>query len=84
MHAKVISTERLTPSLVRVVLGGEGLRDFATPATTDTYVNLAFPAADAPYAAPFDPAEIRETHPREHWPARRRYTVRAWDPSARR
>ena len=82
MHALVKSTERLTPSLVRVVLGGAGLRDFAMPATTDTYVNLAFPAPGAPYAAPFDPAEIRDTHPRELWPARRRYTVRSWDPSA--
>ena len=63
MHAQVISTQRLTPSLVRVVLGGDGLRDFAMPATTDAYVNLAFPAAGAPYAAPFDPAEVRETHP---------------------
>ena len=83
MHAQVISTQRLTPSLVRVVLGGDGLRDFAMPATTDAYVNLAFPPADAPYAAPFDPAEVRQTHAREHWPARRRYTVRSWDDSAR-
>ena len=83
MHAHVLSTERLTPSLVRVVLGGDGLRDFAMPATTDTYVNLAFPPAGAPYAAPFSPAEVRETQPRELWPARRRYTVRAWDDVAR-
>ena len=83
MHAVVKSTERLTPSLVRVVLGGDGLRDFAMPATTDSYVNLAFPAADAPYAAPFDPAEVRGAHAEEVWPARRRYTVRSWDPSAR-
>ncbi len=83
MHAQVMSTQRLTPSLVRVVLGGDGLRDFAMPATTDAYVNLAFPPAGAPYAAPFDPAEVREAHPRELWPARRRYTVRSWDPSAK-
>jgi NADPH-dependent ferric siderophore reductase len=83
MHAQVISTEQLTPTLVRVVVGGDGLRDFTMPATTDTYVNLAFPAPGAPYAAPFDPAEVREAHGREHWPARRRYTVRSWDPAAR-
>ena len=83
MHAQVMSTQRLTPSLVRVVLGGDGLRDFAMPATTDAYVNLAFPPAGAPYAAPFDPAEVREAHARELWPARRRYTVRSWDPSAK-
>jgi NADPH-dependent ferric siderophore reductase len=83
MHAQVISTQRLTPTLVRVVLGGEGLHEFTMPATTDTYVNLAFPAPGAPYGAPFDPAEVREAHGREHWPARRRYTVRSWDPAAR-
>ena len=26
---------------------------------------------------------VRETHPKERWPARRRYTVRAWDAAAR-
>jgi len=64
MHANVVTTEQLTPSLVRVVLGGDGLRDFVMPDTTDTYVNLAFPTLEAPSA-------------------RRRYTVRAWDPMAR-
>ena len=47
MHATVMTTERLTPNLIRVVLGGDGLRDFAMPETTDTYVNLAFPALEA-------------------------------------
>jgi len=83
VHALVLSTEPLTPSLVRVVLGGDGLRDFAMPETTDTYVNLALPAPGATYAAPFEPAQIRDTYPKELWPARRRYTVRAWDPAAR-
>jgi NADPH-dependent ferric siderophore reductase len=44
MHANVVTTEQLTPSLVRVVLGGDGLRDFVMPETTDTYLNLAFPS----------------------------------------
>jgi NADPH-dependent ferric siderophore reductase len=83
MHAQVLSTARLTPSLVRVVLGGDGLRDFAMPETTDAYVNLAFPPAGAPYAAPFVPAEVKDAHPRELWPARRRCTVRTWDPTTR-
>jgi NADPH-dependent ferric siderophore reductase len=47
MHANVVTTERLTPNLVRVVLGGDGLRDFVMPETTDTYVNLAFPTLAA-------------------------------------
>jgi len=78
-HGRVVTTEWLTPTLVRVVLGGEGLTGFATPDATDTYVNVAIPPAGAPYEGVFSPAEVRETHPKEAWPARRRYTVREWD-----
>ena len=75
----VESASWLTPALVRVTLGGEGLAGFAMPDATDTYVNVAIPPAGAPYAVPFVPAEVREQHAPEHWPARRRYTVRHWD-----
>jgi NADPH-dependent ferric siderophore reductase len=76
-HGVVESREWLTPSLVRVVLGGPGLAGLVTPDATDTYVNVAIPPAGAPYAGAFEPAQVRETHP-EHWPVRRRYTVRSW------
>lgn len=78
---EVLRTERLTPSLVRVVLGGEGLAGFAAGTDTDTYVNLALAPAGAPYGGAFDPAEMRAAHP-EYAPARRRYTVRRWDADA--
>ncbi len=78
-HGQVESTEWLTPTLVRVVLGGDGLAGFTMPEATDTYVNVAIPPADAPYETVFSPADVREAHPRETWPARRRYTVRGWD-----
>lgn len=42
-HAEVENTEWLTPLLVRVVLGGEGLTGFEMPDATDTYVNVALP-----------------------------------------
>jgi NADPH-dependent ferric siderophore reductase len=70
MHiGRVESVERLTPHLVRIVLGGPGLADVEPLDHTDAYVNIALPR---PGAAPDDP------------PARRRYTVRAWDPVERR
>lgn len=75
----VESTEWVTPTLVRVVLGGPGLAGFDVPADTDTYVNVAIPPAGAPYDEVFAPAQVREQHDREHWPARRRYSVRRWD-----
>ena len=83
-YGTVESAEWITPALVRVVLGGPGLAGFETPDATDTYVNVAIPPAGAPYDAVFSPAEVREVHAKEHWPARRRYTVRSWDPTAGR
>lgn len=79
MHGEVVTTEVLTPHLVRVVLGGSGLEGFATPAGADAYVNAFFLPPEAPYSAPFDDAAVREL-PREQRPFPRRITVRAWDP----
>ena len=89
MHARVRSTSRITPSMVRVVLGDGDLDTFVMPGEpephTDTYVNVAIPPADAPYVERrvFDPAEVRADHPADVQPARRRYTVRTWDDAAK-
>lgn len=79
MHARVRTVTRLTPSMVRVVLGDGDLDSFEMPDDTDVYVNLAFPPADAPYGEVFDPQQVRDEHPADVQPARRRYTVRGWD-----
>ncbi|BFO20073.1 hypothetical protein SHKM778_64610 [Streptomyces sp. KM77-8] len=42
--AEVVRTERLTPHMQRVVLGGEGLSDFSLDSCTDHYVKLLFPS----------------------------------------
>ena len=83
MHGTVTSTTWLTPALVRVVLGGEGLVGFRLPEGTDAYVNIAVPPAGAPYGPVFDPADVRHLHGAEWAPARRRYTVRSWDADLR-
>jgi NADPH-dependent ferric siderophore reductase len=80
---QVIRTERVTPNMHRVVLGGEGLARFDAGQYTDHYVKLMFPAAGVTYPEPFDPAAIRASLPREQWPVTRTYSVRAWDPAAR-
>jgi len=80
----VASTQRLTPGLVRVVLEGGDLATLVMPDATDAYVNIALPPPHASYDEVFDPAGLRETHPRDQWPARRRYTVRRWDAAAAR
>ena len=84
MHGAVASTEWLTPALVRVVLEGGDLARLAMPEATDAYVNAAFRPAGASYGEVFDPQTVRETHPDDAPPARRRYTVRAWDPARHR
>ncbi|GAB2810722.1 siderophore-interacting protein [Actinocorallia aurea] len=74
----VLRKEQLTPHMVRVVVGGDDLKQrFQAGAFTDHYVKLQFPRADSP--VPFDPSVIRETLPRAEWPITRTYTVRAWD-----
>lgn len=81
--AEVLRTERITPHMVRVVLGGEGLAGFELAGFTDHYVKLCFAPEGADYAHPFDMARIREEQPRELWPTTRTYTVRSWDPATR-
>ncbi|MFH9063809.1 siderophore-interacting protein [Streptomyces coeruleorubidus] len=77
--AQVVRTERLTPHMQRVVLGGEGLADFAAGTCTDHYVKLLFPPEGVTYPEPFDMQRIRDGLPRDQWPVTRTYTVRHWD-----
>ena len=79
LRTTVISTERITPQMMRVVVGGDALADFDAGEFTDHYVKLQLPAPDADYGSDFDDAEIRATRPRELWPRTRTYSVRAWD-----
>ncbi|ETK30699.1 siderophore-interacting protein [Microbispora sp. ATCC PTA-5024] len=78
----VLRTERLTPHMIRVVLGGEGLAGFGAGEFTDHYVKLLFPVPGVDYPEPFDMGVIRAELPRDQWPRTRTYTVRSWDPAA--
>ena len=78
--AVVEHVEALTPRLIRIVFGGDGLAGFAAGEFTDHYVKLQVPPQGADYAAPFDVEEIRATRPREQWPRTRTYTVAALGP----
>ncbi|WP_282693674.1 siderophore-interacting protein [Streptomyces sp. CC208A] len=82
-EAHVVRTERITPHMVRVVLGGPGLDGFDAGAFTDHYVKLLFAPEGVTYPEPFDMERIRAEYPREQWPTTRTYTVRAWDPDRR-
>ncbi|ASW56227.1 siderophore-interacting protein [Plantactinospora sp. KBS50] len=80
---RVVRTERLTPHLIRVVLGGEELAGLPVGGCTDHYVKLIFPRPQVRYPEPFDLAAVHRDLPREQWPRLRSYTVRAFDPMAR-
>ncbi|MGW4724626.1 siderophore-interacting protein [Streptomyces sp. NPDC004291] len=82
-EARVVHTERITPHMVRLVLGGAGLDGFEAGEYTDHYVKLLFAPGGVTYPEPFDMERIREEFPREQWPTTRTYTVRAWDPERR-
>jgi NADPH-dependent ferric siderophore reductase len=85
---EVVRTERLSPHLVRVHLGGEGTRallEQAVPerlAATDAYVKLMLPPRGSGLVPPFALPALRETLPPEALPAVRTYTLRHADPAA--
>jgi NADPH-dependent ferric siderophore reductase len=81
-RGRVRRVERITPHMIRVVLGGEELAGFGAGEYTDHYVKLLFPQADVVYPDPFDMDVIRRDLPRDQWPRTRSYTVRSWDPRA--
>ncbi|WP_326823504.1 siderophore-interacting protein [Streptosporangium sp. NBC_01756] len=81
-RSEVRRVERLTPHMIRVILGGDGLAGFEADEFTDHYVKLLFPPAGVSYPAPFDLEAIKRDLPPEQWPTTRTYTVRAWDPEA--
>jgi NADPH-dependent ferric siderophore reductase len=82
--ARVEETIRLSPHMIRVIVGGEDLEGFGAGEFTDHYVKLQLPPVGADYTAPFDMEDIRARYPREQWPRTRTYSVRAWDAEARR
>ncbi|MBF4585920.1 siderophore-interacting protein [Curtobacterium sp. VKM Ac-2887] len=89
-HVFVVArTERLSPHMVRVHLGGPAFDDFvgtADPdklAATDKYVKLLLAKPSLGLEPPYDLEELRETLPKQDRPARRTYTVRAVDHTAK-
>ncbi|MFE2432588.1 siderophore-interacting protein [Streptomyces sp. NPDC059373] len=82
-RGRVERVERLTPHMIRVVLGGEGLANFDAGTYTDHYIKLLFPLDGVDYGEPFDLQRVRAELPRDQWPRQRTYTVRRWDADTR-
>jgi NADPH-dependent ferric siderophore reductase len=78
--AHVLRVERITPHMVRIVLGGPGLAGITAGQYTDHYIKLLFPPDGVVYPEPFDLQQIRELLPHDLWPRTRTFTVRQWNP----
>ncbi|GAB3403603.1 siderophore-interacting protein [Schumannella luteola] len=84
----VTSSERLSPHLVRLRFGGEGVAAWiaaADPArltATDTYAKLLFAKPELGLEPPYDLEVLRERLPLEDLPVRRTYTIREVDAAA--
>lgn len=76
-------TERVSPNLHRVVLGGGEFDRFADNAFTDRYVKLVLPRPGVVLPDPLDLEALRAERPTEQWPVLRTYTVRWHDAEAR-
>lgn len=78
-RARVLRTERITPRVIRLILGGVDLVAFQDARHTDQYVKLLFAPSGVDYAGLPDLPAIRRELPREDWPRLRTYTVRTCD-----
>ncbi|MCW2525253.1 MAG: siderophore-interacting protein [Pseudonocardiales bacterium] len=78
----VVRTEQISPSMVRVIVGGPALSAFVLSDSTDSYVKVLFLHPGIDYPRPFDLDRVRAEIPAEYWPRVRSYTVRHWDPAA--
>ncbi|RYZ28744.1 MAG: hypothetical protein EOP01_06220 [Propionibacteriaceae bacterium] len=78
-RATVVSSEWLSPSMVRIGFTGEDLVVMADLPYSDHYIKMLFPPAGASYAWPFDPEQVKAERAPEQWPITRTYTVRAYD-----
>jgi NADPH-dependent ferric siderophore reductase len=75
-------TEKLSPSMVRIVVTGPELAQFAANEYSDAYVKLVFLRPGVDYPRPLDLGAVREQFDAADWPQQRTYTVRGWDPAA--
>jgi NADPH-dependent ferric siderophore reductase len=82
-RATVLRAERITPHMVRVVLGVDPAAPLEVGEYTDHYVKLLFPAEGETLPEPLDMEALRRDLPRERWPRTRTYTVRSYDPATR-
>jgi NADPH-dependent ferric siderophore reductase len=85
-RAEVVATRRLTPHLLRVELGGDGLRDWSSSGVPDERLVLVLPRPGSRVVArPVTMPDGTQDYPDpDDQPPMRSYTVRSWDPATQR
>lgn len=78
--AEVTRTEWLTPGMVRVTVGGEGLAGFETTGVGDEFVRVHFPSSDGTLHLPSIDAEGVWQYPEGVQDHVQPYTIRRHDP----
>ena len=80
--AVVVRTTAVTPHMLRVTFGGEGLRDYEAEGFPDDYCKILFPhpGDDAP-VVPIEVDGLQKTPEGEQDAPMRNYTIRRHDPS---
>lgn len=73
---------RLTPHLVRVILGGDGFRGIEFKDATDQYIKMLFADPELGLQRPYDMEALREELPMDRMPVTRTYTIRHIDRAA--
>lgn len=73
---EVVSTERLSPHLVRIRARGADLSAFRDSPHTDRYVKITFVKPELGLEPPYDLAALRQTLAPDDLPVTRTYTVR--------
>lgn len=74
---EVIEKQRITPTMLRVILGGEQFEKLNRNDFTDKYVKLLLPDPASDLVPPYDLEQLRAEDPAS-LPAKRTYTVRRW------
>ena len=82
---EAVGTERLSPHIVRVVLGGNGFDTFVPNHFTDAYCKILFLREDVDVRALPAPLTLNSFQrlPADRQPVIRTFTVRSFDPEKR-
>lgn len=75
---EVVSSERVSPHIMRVRFGGPAVAAMERPDATDSYLKLLFTDPAHGLTPPYDLDAV----PKEQRPVRRTYTIRSWHDDA--